>query len=349
VMLCSGDPVGLDDAVPGLLAETCLFAETRGLRVAFVGGGERLRALAPGAGLRSIYIGDEAIVATGGFSLAGRQIRKVRQSVNRLSKAGYTAELTLVRDAGGSLLDELDAISERWRQGRPERGFSMAMDSLRGDHVGDSSLLIARDALGHVRGFLHFVPSYGSPRASLSAMRRDHDVPNGLTEFMLVRAIERFRDQGIEELSLNFAAFGRLLHSPRSRVERVLGRLVSVANPFFQIESLLSFSAKFKPRWQPRYLLFESMLALPRTALATLWAEGQLPKPGLPRAAPPSVPVPVCPDTGIPAGSVPPASAEAPRYGGVGAAPTRSSGGRGVPAGRGRTHWRHRRRLEPAT
>ena len=36
-------------------------------------------------------------------------------------------------------------------------------------------------------------------------------------------------------------------------------------------------------RWQPRYLLFEKPTALPRTALAAMWAEGQLPKPALPR------------------------------------------------------------------
>ncbi len=38
------------------------------------------------AGLRSLYIGDEAVVETASFSLEGRAIRKVRQSVARLEK-----------------------------------------------------------------------------------------------------------------------------------------------------------------------------------------------------------------------------------------------------------------------
>ncbi len=289
VLLCSGDPIGPDDAVPGLLIEACLFAEARGLKIAFVGAGERLREVAADAGLHAIYMGDEAMVDNTAFSLVGRPMRKVRQSVNRLSKAGYTAELCFLRDVGQRQLDELEAVSERWRRGRPERGFSMAMDSLRGEHVGDSSVVIARDAEGHIRGFLHFVPSYGSPRASLSAMPRDHDAPNGLTEFMIVRAIELFPAQGVRELSLNFAAFGRFLHAPLSRAEWLLGRLVSLANPFFQIESLYSFNAKFDPRWQPRYLLYEGMLGLARAGVATLWAEGQLPKPSLRPAARPAM------------------------------------------------------------
>ena len=41
---------------------------------------------------------------------------------------------------------------------------------------------------------------------SLSFMRRDRETPNGLTEFLVVSAIQLLGERGIEELSLNFAA-----------------------------------------------------------------------------------------------------------------------------------------------
>ncbi len=141
--------------------------------------------------------------------------------------------------------------------------------------------LIARDGDGDgaARGFLHFVPVYGRAAVSLSFMRRDHDTPNGLTEFMVARAMELLRERGIREASLNFAAFARLMHSPSGPVERLLGRLAALFNPYFQIESLYRFNAKFFPRWEPRYLVYEGALGLPRAGLAAMWAEGQLPKP----------------------------------------------------------------------
>jgi lysyl-tRNA synthetase, class II len=155
----------------------------------------------------------------------------------------------------------------------------MALDSLRG---ADTLVLVARDEHGAIRGVLHFVPCYGRAAASLSFMRRDPDTPNGLMEFMVVRAIELLRERGIEELSLNFAAFAKWMHSPEKRSERALAKLVALGNPFFQIESLYRFNAKFFPRWEPRYLVYEGRFGLPRASIAALWAEGQLWKPALP-------------------------------------------------------------------
>jgi lysyl-tRNA synthetase, class II len=280
VLVVSGDPVGPDDALPGLLQELRAFAETRGLRLAAIGAGERLRPLWAQLGLRSLYLGDEAIVDTRAFSLEGRPIRKVRQSVTRLEKQGFAASLCLLADLSEGELEELEHVSRAWRDGQDERGFSMALDELRIDDHGDSLVVLGRDAAGRIRGFLHFAPSSGRPAVSLSLMRRDNDTPNGLMEFLVARGIELLRERGVEEASLNFAAFARFIHAPQSGLERLLGKGLLLADSFFQIERLHRFNAKFFPRWEPRYLLYERVLGLGRVGLAAMWLEGQLPKPG---------------------------------------------------------------------
>ena len=159
----------------------------------------------------------------------------------------------------------------------------MALDSVRIDEQADTLVLIARDSQARMRGFLHFVPSYGRAAVSLSFMRRDVETPNGLTEFMVAKAIDALRAGGIDEVSLNFAAFARFIHSPQGRLQRLLGYALRRADTVFQIERLYRFNAKFFPRWEPRYLMYEGALSLPRVALAALWLEGQLPKPRLRR------------------------------------------------------------------
>jgi lysyl-tRNA synthetase class 2 len=280
-LVIAGDPVGPEPSVRLLMRELCGFAEVRGLKTCGVGSSAGFAELARGAGLRSFYIGDEAIVDTRAFSLEGRAIRKVRQSVRRIEREGYSAELV---EAGTLAPGELAALAENarhWRGDDVERGFSMATDELEGEHVADTLLLVARDGEGAPAGLLHFVRCYGRPAVSLGLMRRDRESTNGLTEFMIVSAIEALRADGVQEVSLNFAPFARLIHSPASAHERVLGRLAGVADRFFQVERLYRFNAKFHPRWEPRYLLYEGLLGLPSAGLAVMWVERQLPKPRL--------------------------------------------------------------------
>jgi lysyl-tRNA synthetase class 2 len=279
VLLVSGDPVGAEDALPGLLRELSGFAEVRGLRIAALGAGERLRPLWEQLGLRPLYLGDEAVVDTRSFTLEGRPIRKVRQSVTRLERHGYRATLHELAELAETELSELEAVSRRWLGKSSERGFTMSLDALRREDHGDSFVVLGRDGEGQIRGFLHFAPSYGRRAVSLSLMRRDPDTPNGLTEFLVARGLEQLRERGVEEASLNFAAFARFIHAPGGTLELLLGRGLLAADAFFQIERLYRFNAKFFPRWEPRYLLYERMLGLPRVALAALWTEGQLPKP----------------------------------------------------------------------
>jgi lysyl-tRNA synthetase class 2 len=281
VLLVSGDPIGPVEALPDLAREVCRFAEVHGLELGVLGASEGMLPLWRDAGLRTLYFGDEAVVDTRAFSLQGRAVRKVRQSVSRLESAGYEVRLVDVAALDAQTLEELEHVSSLWRDGAAERGFSMAMDSLRCEEGCSGAAAIARDAAGVIRAFVHFVPTYGRSAMSLSMMRRDRDTPNGLMEFVIARAIECLRDSGVDEVSLNFAAFARFMHRPRNPAERLVGGVARLANPYFQIESLYRFNAKFHPRWEPRYLAFERARRLPRVGLAAAWVEGQLPKPAL--------------------------------------------------------------------
>jgi lysyl-tRNA synthetase class 2 len=283
VLVISGDPVGEADGIAELLPDVVRFAEKHGLKLAALGVSSEGRKLFEQAGLRSLYMGDEAIVDSDGFSLEGRPIRKVRQSVTRLRKAGYRTEIAELGSLAPDILERLEEVAKDWLGGDPERGFSMAMDSLR-NPVGEDTLVVyAVDEGGTIRGFLHFVPTYGRDAVSLSYMRRQRETPNGLTEFLIAEGIEHLRVRGVAEVSLNFAAFARFIRQPNGMVERTLGRALAVGDTWFQIERLYRFNAKFFPRWEPRYFMYERRLGLARAGIAALWLEGQLPKPRLRR------------------------------------------------------------------
>jgi lysyl-tRNA synthetase class 2 len=282
-LLVAGDPVGPPDALPELLDDVVAFAHRHGLALGAVGASREFADLGRRVGLRRVYLGDEAILSGGPMDLSGGAFKSLRKAVNRVERHGFTAEVRTVGELDAATVAELDALSARWRDGSAERGFSMAHDALVDELLHDATVVLARDADGRVRGFLHFVPVFGRRAVSLAFMRRDRDTPNGLNDFLVVEAARLLGEHGVEELSLNFAAFGRWLREPANAFERAAARFVHLADRWFQIERLLRFNAKFHPRWQPRYLLFAGPAQLPRVVLGALWAEGHLPAPRLPR------------------------------------------------------------------
>ena len=122
VLLLSGDPVGPDGELAPLLAELRAFAHARGLKLGGIGASERMLPVYRELGLHTLYLGDEAIIETAAFSLEGRAIRKVRQSVHRLRKAGYTAECTNARLArSGDAREDRDGAGARSPRGSRAR------------------------------------------------------------------------------------------------------------------------------------------------------------------------------------------------------------------------------------
>jgi lysyl-tRNA synthetase class 2 len=277
--LIAGDPVGNGDEFGELLTSFREFARTRGWRIGLLAGSDAQRPLYNSLGLRALKLGDEAIVRATGFSLEGRHLRKIRQSVSRLEREGYHLRIVREEDIPFQLRAELEHVSTKWRGKSAERGFAMAMDQLFGHP--ETVFAIATDADGQVGGFLHLVPSANQRGYSLSAMRRRPSTPNGLMEYLIASTLGWMDENNLDELSLNFCAFADILRSNQTGgIARRLLRLAMLElDRAFQLNRLLRFNSKFLPVWRPRYLLVERLTDLPRVGFACVLAESLLPQP----------------------------------------------------------------------
>jgi lysyl-tRNA synthetase class 2 len=277
--LISGDPVGADSEFDALLAEFRRVARTHGWRLAVISASETHLDRYRKIGMRAFAIGEEAVLDPATFSLEGRPIRKVRQSVTRVTKADFSLRVVAAEDADDELRATLDEVSEQWRGNQPERGFSMSIDDL---YVPGTVFALAEDEDGHVGGFLHLAPTPAGGGWSLSTMRRRPLAPNGLTEFLIVKTLSWAKEQGALEFSLNFCALTDLICPERANTvpRRLLRRGLLAADGVFQLERLYSFNRKFFPEWRPRYLCVERLSDLPLVGLAYLHVEQLLVPPG---------------------------------------------------------------------
>ncbi|MFJ8105458.1 phosphatidylglycerol lysyltransferase domain-containing protein [Streptomyces sp. NPDC096132] len=286
VSLASGDPLGDPEAWPGAIEPWLAEARAHGWIPAVMGAGEEAGTVYARHGLDALELGDEAIVEVAEFTLEGRAMRTVRQAYNRVRRAGYTVRVRRHEEIPADEMAYLLRRADDWRDGATERGFSMALGRLGDPEDGRCVMLECRDAEGRLRALLSFVP-WGPHGLSLDLMRRDRDSDNGLIEFMVIDLLTGAREIGITQVSLNFAMFrsvfergARLGAGPVLRLWR---SLLSFFSRWWQIESLYRANAKYRPIWEPRFLLFEKSADLPRIGLASARAEGFLEAPGLPK------------------------------------------------------------------
>ena len=98
VCLASSDPIGAPDYWEGAIRAWQQLVETYGWTPAVLGASEAGATAYARLGLRVIRLGDEAIIETKEFHLDGRELRPVRQAVQRLERMGYRTRVRRHRD-----------------------------------------------------------------------------------------------------------------------------------------------------------------------------------------------------------------------------------------------------------
>lgn len=271
--VASADPLGDSEAWPGAIEEFLEVCRRHGWVPAAMGCSELGATVWARYHLDVLEIGDEAVVDASTFTLEGRIMRGVRQAVSRTKRAGYEVRVRRAEGLREGELAELDALAANWRGSDTERGFSMALG-----RMGDpGSVLVTAEQDGRIRGLLQFVP-WGADGLSLDVMRRDRTADNGVNELMISELLLAAHEHGVRYVSLNFAAFRKLMEEGRrigaGPVARASAKVLGWASRWIQIETLYRFNAKFQPDWVPRFLVFPGVRELPRVGVAVFEAEG---------------------------------------------------------------------------
>lgn len=277
VAVISGDPVGPVELIPEAIASFRKYCIERGWRIGAIGANGDLEPLYEEAGLRSFSVGEESILDLDRFTLEGRDVRKLRQSVNKLEKSGVTVEFMFNVSIPSHMRHELARISVDWRGGRDETGYSMGLGRLMSTEDPDCLLSIAYDQDMKPIGFIYWTPMYPHRGFSLDIHRTRLDAPAALSEFMIARTAGFLHQNGYRYLSLHFLAFSEHYRDDREEPGSVFWRTAARAlSGIFPIVTVYQFDKKFFPGWKKRLLLHESFLDLVVVGLAVITAESAL-------------------------------------------------------------------------
>lgn len=239
-----GPGVGPADALPLLYAEFREESHRRGWRVGFY---QVPPAMAAEFGWGHGYrIGSEAIVDLESLSLEGSVMAKLRHEVSRARRNGVT--ITMVADAvvTPQTRRAMHGLTEMRIQNRHfgEMGFSVG----RSDDVPavPTTVGLAHDRAGELVAYVTWLSLPAARGVSLDAMRRLADAPGGTMDLLLYTGLEYFKGRA------SWASLG----------------LAPAGGP--AACGLSAFKTKFRPAWEPRYMVTERLVDWPVVVAATL-------------------------------------------------------------------------------
>jgi lysylphosphatidylglycerol synthetase-like protein (DUF2156 family) len=282
VCLVSPDPVGPEAERDLVWEEFRRFADHHGWALAVLGAGQEWLPVYQRSGLRTIYVGDEAIVDCHRFTLEGSRMKSLRQAVNRVARGGYEVRFHDPATIDPAVGESLRALMAESRHGEDERGFSMTLGRIFDPEDRGLLLSVAWGPDGRPVAMCQFVPAPGIGGFSLDLMRRSlGEHPNGLIDFVLVETIRHLAGTGYQGLALNFATMRAVLADERGGGvgQRVQRWVLEQMSESMQIESLWRFNEKYDPQWRARYAAYDTPehLLAAATAVARAEAATELP------------------------------------------------------------------------
>jgi phosphatidylglycerol lysyltransferase len=222
---------------------------------------------------RSIQIGEEAIIDLDKFSLKGKANQNLRTAMNRLTKEGYRVQI-YEPPINTHILQQLKPISDEWlsSQQGAEKKFSVGWFNL--DYLQQYLVAVVYNPQQQPVAFANLVGGYNQPEVTVDLMRSRRELPNGTMDFLFVSVFQYLQAQKYERFSFGlslFAEVGEGENAPRQ--EKSLRYLARHLNQFYNFRGLHSFKEKFRPEWEPRYLVYPRLAALPDVVVGLIRAD----------------------------------------------------------------------------
>ncbi|MEJ2749668.1 MAG: phosphatidylglycerol lysyltransferase domain-containing protein, partial [Anaerolineae bacterium] len=108
---------------------------------------------------------------------------------------------------------------------------------------------------------------------TVDLMRHLPEVESGTMDYLFGKLLEWSKEQGYDTFNLGLSALSGVGDKPEDPlVERAIHFIYEHVDQFYNFKGLHAFKEKFRPHWEPRYLVYPGSPNLPQvwTALGRM-------------------------------------------------------------------------------
>lgn len=235
-------------------------------------------------GFSTTEMGSEFSVRIPGFNVAGRRKKQLRHAAN----LGKRHDIRVLEQTAEEVdLDQVREISEKWRHHKNVKHHELRLltrPPVLEDEWGVRKFYAYQG--GRLLGCVFFDPFFEQGRVigyTANILRQDMDnSPSSLLDYIILTAMERFREEDIELLSLGIAPLYDVHARPGDNpmVRRTCQFLYEYANNFYAFKSLSYHKTRYRGEETKWYLASRDTPAL-KVAWSMLRGTGILGRPSI--------------------------------------------------------------------
>jgi phosphatidylglycerol lysyltransferase len=223
---------------------------------------ERMLHLYVDLGLTLVKLGEEARVPLTGFTIEGRNRKKLRHAWRRCAEEGCTFEVVPPEEIP-ALMPDVERISQDWllTKNTREKGFSLGFFDQ--GYLRRLPLALVRKE-GKIVAFANLWPGGENEEISIDLMRHTVDAPLGVMDYLFIELMLHGSKLGYRWFNLGMAPLAGLEARSIAPLWSRLGSLVyRHGEHFYNFQGLRAYKDKYDPVWEPRYLACPGGLAFP--------------------------------------------------------------------------------------
>ena len=202
-------------------------------------------------GLRTIKLGEEALVDLEEFNLSSKGYKDLRYTWNRCQRDGLSLEFYA---PGSAPLDELKVISDTWLKNKYSKEKQFSLGSFSKPYL-DNFTIATIKFEGRIIAFVNLLETNQHYSASIDLMRFAQNIPKLTMEFLMIGLILHYKEKGFKYFSLGMVPLSGMQRRRGAPLIQRLGALVfRRGGRFYNFQGLRRFKDKFATHWEPRYM-----------------------------------------------------------------------------------------------
>ncbi|MFW7433601.1 phosphatidylglycerol lysyltransferase domain-containing protein [Vagococcus carniphilus] len=207
-------------------------------------------------------LGEEGELDVTTFKTSGNKGKVFRQLLNKQEQEELSFQ---IEPSTPELLKEIKPVSDEWLGIRKEMTFSLG--NFDEDYLLKQDIATLRDKNNRVIAFASMMPAYVDGKISVDLIRWKEHPSIQMMDLLYLDLILWAKENGYAIFNLGMASLSSTFEKSNGLLGTVTTSIYHNSSSLYSFKGLRNYKNKYKPNWQPRYLVYPRRLLVSQALL----------------------------------------------------------------------------------